>query len=138
MDMFKHSVFLWALVSLHRRKVLGYAIPDDRMACWIWQFGQHLLVYCKPWSNPHPSPFKYDDKKLLEYNKNYPNGTLTFNRLTQWILNPSMKADGIWIGQYASLWDQAIDAQIQFQLDKTDENWRNFQAKMEVARKLPF
>jgi hypothetical protein len=82
-------------------------------------------------------PFKYDDTRLKEYQTKFPKGSLDFNRLTQLVLNPNMAANGIPIGQYASLWDEAINAQIQYRLDKTDAKWAVFKNKMEAARKLP-
>ncbi|RYN68207.1 hypothetical protein AA0117_g11301 [Alternaria alternata] len=133
------SVFLWTLVSLHRRRVLGTHIPDDHLACWIWQFSEHLVEKCKPWTNPHPSPFQYDNTKLAAYKAKYPEFIrLNFQTLTALILNPNMTSKGKSILQYAWLWNEAIDAQVQCLLDDTDANLAIFQSKMEAARKLPF
>jgi hypothetical protein len=137
-DQFEPQVFLWSLVSLHRRRVLGYAISDDHLGSWICQFGNHLVINCKSWNKPHPSSFAYDAEKLATYKTEYPKASLTFARLTQWILSPYMRANGVWIGQYAKLWDDAIDAQIQYRLNKTDANWDTFGKAMEATRKLPF
>lgn len=130
------SVFLWAVVSLHRRIVLGLDMPDDHIGCWLWQYGEHLAE-CAKWTNPHPSPFEYNPAKLGEYsNKKY--HRLPFHTLTGWILNSRIVGNGTWIGVYAKKWDDAIDAQIQYRLDKTNAKWDIFCAKMEAARKLPF
>ncbi|KAF2125476.1 hypothetical protein P153DRAFT_400287 [Dothidotthia symphoricarpi CBS 119687] len=130
------SVFLWAVVALHRRIVLGFTIPEDHLGCWLGQYGVHLAE-CAEWTNPHPSPFEYDRSKFDEYRRNN-YIRVTFHMLTAWILNPSSFGNGTWIGVYARKWDEAIDTQIQYQLDKTDAKWSVFGAKMEAARKLPF
>ena len=62
---------------------------------------------------------------------------MSFTELTCMILNPNVRAGNIWIGDYAKLWDEAILAQVQYQLDQTDATWAVFKTKMEAARKLP-
>jgi hypothetical protein len=61
------------------------------------------LVYLT--NNLHASSWKYNASKLSEYNRHYPKGHVTFGKPTQWILNPSIKANNTWIGQRAYLLD---------------------------------
>jgi hypothetical protein len=135
---FKTKVFLWSLVSLHRRIALGYRIPDDHLACWMWQFGDHLAKECSPWNPPHPSPFNYDGNKLDDYKRKFPNANLSFEQISRFMLNSRMKADNVFIAQYAHVWDKAIDAQIRYQLVNNDNNWNDFVKEMDSLQKLPF
>jgi hypothetical protein len=129
---------MWSLVSLQRRRVLGWQIPDDHLACWIWQFGAYLMANKKPQQNPNAAGFNYDTGKLAEYKVEHPQGRLSFTKLTQLILNRRLRVEGTWIGDYARPWDEAIQAQVQYQHDKTDANWHAFQQKMKPIHKLPF
>ncbi|KAJ4380123.1 hypothetical protein N0V86_004432 [Didymella sp. IMI 355093] len=133
----KDHVFLWALVSLQRRIVLG-AIPDDtNLGCWLWQFGKHLVDNCIGWTDPVPAPFKFDAAKDPKYNKQFQSGYLSFQTLSCLVLSPRMTVNNSSTEQYAALWDQAIDAQIVYKRNQTDQNWDDFAKKMEKARHIP-
>jgi hypothetical protein len=134
---FKMEVFLWCLVSIQRRIVVGYDLADDHLACWIWQFGNHLVTDCLGSANPHLTPFTYDATKLSEYNGKFPEGHLTFAHLTRLILNPHMKSGTTSIKKYAWQWDQAIEAKIIYMRNETDANWDNFTNKMAQVGKMP-
>lgn len=131
------SVFLWAIVALQRRMVLGYKLPDDDIGCWLQQYGGHLVERSQ-WTNPQPVRFTYDATKLADYkSKGYLR--YTFRIITGWTtLNPNIGANGVWIGTHATRWDAAMNAQIEYQRNKTVEKWDAFRLKMEAARKLPF
>ncbi|KAI4639083.1 hypothetical protein J4E93_009573 [Alternaria ventricosa] len=132
------QTFLWTLVYLHRQRMTGLAVPDDHLGCWIYHFGWHLSVEGKR-VNKYSDllPFNYDNAWLSDYQRKHPNAKLTFDRLTQLTLNPNMNANGISIGQYARLWDEAFSARIQYQQDQTQAKWVVFKTKMEAATELP-
>lgn len=124
-------------MSLQRRVVLGTDLGNDDLACWVWQFGNHLVANCKGWKNPHPVPFEYDATKVSEHMGKFPGGRLTFERLSRLILSPHMKYETVSTKQYAQIWDEAIDAQIIYKLNQTDTNWDDFTRKMDKARRPP-
>ncbi|KAF1365621.1 DNA photolyase [Lizonia empirigonia] len=49
-----------------------------------------------------------------------------------------MSGNDVWIGRYARVWDEAIEAQIQYQLKKDDGSWDTFGKNMTSVQKLPF
>jgi hypothetical protein len=131
-------VFLWCLVQLQRRIVLGSPLHDADLACWLFQYANHLVSNCKSMSSPQPAPFKYDASQLSTYKITHSNGKLTFARLTRLLLNPSMKVGSTRITHYVKHWDDAIQAQINFRRSQTDANWKVFTQYMDLARELPF
>lgn len=133
----KDQVFLWSLVSLQRRIVLGAISEDTNLGCWLWQFGQHLVDNCIGWTSPVPAPFTYNAAKDPEYNAQFQRGYLSFQTLSCLVLSPQMKINNSSTGQYAALWDQAIDAQIVYKRGQTDQNWDDFAKKMKKARQVP-
>jgi hypothetical protein len=134
---FSGNVFFWALVSLHRRIVLGYGIPNEHLACWMWQYGQHLLKILDT-GDKTPRKFVYDDKALGGYKKSYPKAVFSFRQLGRWLLNRNLVANGRSIMEPAAMWDASIDAMIQYRIKKTSENYKKFSEKMAAVQKLPF
>jgi hypothetical protein len=115
----QNRYFFWALVSLHRRIVVGgIAIPDDHLGCWLHHFGQYLEAHKTAAPSTRP-PFVYDQSKRSGYGgKNF-----TFLQLTAWILNPNFKGKDNSVARHTAKWDRAVEARIQYQLNKTDANW---------------
>lgn len=128
-------MLLWALVSLQRRIVIGAVPADTNLGCWLWQFGKHLGENCK--GLPAPTPFNYDANEDRAYRKKFPNGYLSLQTLSCLVLCSRMTVKGHSTREYAALWDEAIDAQIVYKLDQTDQNWDDFVKKMKAARRIP-
>lgn len=139
-DDFKREVFFWCLVQLQRRILLGKPLRDDEIPCYLWQYGNHLVINCKSWNNPHPEPFDYDgsEQKLSTYKTMHPNAELDFERLTRLLINPYMSTGSIHIMDYAKQWDKLIQAQIDFQCNKEDATFKMLTQCMDAVRKLPF
>ncbi|KAI2486325.1 hypothetical protein Ptr902_00458 [Pyrenophora tritici-repentis] len=127
------SVFLWCLVRLHRRIALGNQISDANLGSWIKQYGNHLSRCGTPY-NPAGRTFAFDPSKP------YSGMSFTYNTLTAWLLNPRF-GDDRRKSQFVKEWDDAIDAHIQYNVARGDENkdkaWFTFRERMKAASK-PF
>ena len=119
------NMFVWCLVSLHRRIALGLNIPDSHLGSWIWQYGKHIHACGMPHT---PAPFNYDP------NLNYGGRAITYRELTAWIMNPKFSTVS---KEYAQRWDLAIEALIDHNRHRSDFHWAAFRAKL-LAAKTPF
>lgn len=111
--------FLWALVSLHRRIATGsIGVPDNYLGPWLQAFGQYLEKHSNvsPSGRPH---FEFDSSKTAPYNGK----SITFHQLTAFTMNPNFKEGQNSVFLHTKKWDTAINARIQYQLEKTDANW---------------
>ncbi len=115
--------FRWTLVMLHRRIAAGDQIPDEELGSWIKQYGQHL----EKCGNPYKRPAK---KFVFKKGQPYDGKKLTYHELTALIMNPHFGGGKILT---AKRWDDAFDALIAYNLDRTDAKWQSFRTKMKLA-----
>lgn len=128
---------MWCLVAIHRKKVLGYPIPDAEMLCWVWQYAHYLIITRARGSIVYSSVFKYNSSAFAHYKSRYPKGEMTFEALSRLILNPHVKYDNLWIGQYAEMWDKAIDSQMRLQIARNDAEFEVFKTSLMLANPPP-
>jgi hypothetical protein len=119
----------WTIVKLHRRIALGDQIADKDLGSWIQQFGSHITTCGVPY-NPKKHTFCFDK------NKKYTGRPTTYRELTGWILNPRFGTGTAF--KSAKLWDDAIGALIEYNLDRTDATWETFRVKMKAASTPPW
>lgn len=121
-----HSIFIWCLVMVHRRISLGDEISN--ITSWLEQYCEHIQKCGTPYDGS-----KHKFRYIAE--RPYSGMRLDYATLTAWVMNPKF-GDGLTI-KYARRWDTAIQALIDYDLDRTDQKWVNFTIKMKEARK-PF
>jgi hypothetical protein len=96
------------------------------MLNWLQQYLLHLSETTDPKTKEwKPKTFKLDNNRFVD------DRGLTYDKLTAWILKPIADT----APKYANLWDEAIQAMINYNLDRNDGNWTAVQDKMMAARK---
>jgi hypothetical protein len=119
---FSARAFMWCLVFIHRSICLGLPISNAQLGSWISQFGHHM----KKCGNPHkPAPFVFDP------NKPYKGRATNYNEVGAWITNRSLSEHTL---GFALCWNDAIKARMDYNINKTDHNWTQFNKKLTAAK----
>jgi hypothetical protein len=119
----------WALVLVHRMIAVGEKISDSEIGSWIQQYGSYLAACGMPYK-PEGRTFTFNAKKP------YSGRQITYRELTGLILNPRF-GSGLHF-QFVQRFDDALDALINYNLDRTDAKWSAFREKMLAAQKVPW